>query len=49
MAAFHKLQAGLSKRISLSDDQNLDAFISLTEAALDLDSTFHVAAAAQPP
>jgi len=49
MAAFHTLRAGLSERISLSDDQNLDAFISLTEAALDLDSTFRVAAAAQPP
>ena len=49
MAAFHTLQAGLSEHISLSDDQNLDAFILLTEAALDLESTFHVAAAAQPP
>ena len=49
MAAFHTLQAGLSECISLSDDQNLDAFISLTEVALDLDSTFCVTAAAQPP
>lgn len=49
MAAFHMLRAGLSECISLLDDQNLDAFISLTEVALDLDSTFRVAAAAQPP
>ena len=47
-AAFHTLRAGLSERISLSDDQNLDAFISLTEVALDLESTFRAAAAAQP-
>jgi len=47
-AAFHTPQAGLSERISLSDDQNLDTFILLTEAALDLESTFRAAAAAQP-
>ena len=48
MAAFHTLWAGLSERISLLDDQNLNAFISLTEAALDLESTFCAAVAAQP-
>jgi len=46
-AAFNMLHADLFSRITLAGDQDVGAFIALTEAALDLEATLRAAAQAQ--